>query len=174
MHCSWSEIVCIDGQCFVLLVNAVDEEIRAGWSTYSKISEPRCIGQTGNWMKRPDLISLWRRHVFSNVTPQSPQLGYFDPEKMCVVLYRLMIVKVLLAFGKLRSNKELYWRHEKTVLPHFLAVQDSSIGDIVSQWVSESVTHLLILAYTEQSRAEQSRAEQNKITTITTETETGI
>ena len=37
----------------------------------------------------------------------------------------------------------------------FLAVQDSSIGDLVSQWVS----HLLI---SEQSRAEQSRAEQSR------------
>ena len=37
IHCSWSEIVCIDGQCFVLLVNAVDEEICAGWSTYKDI-----------------------------------------------------------------------------------------------------------------------------------------
>ena len=35
----------------------------------------------------------------------------------------------------------------------FLAVQDSSIGDLVSQSVSQSVTHLLILASSEQCRA---------------------
>ena len=38
----------------------------------------------------------------------------------------------------------------------FLAVQDSSIGDIDSQWVSESVSHF----WFQQSRAEQSRALQ--------------
>ena len=52
------------------------------------LSQDALDRQNGNWMKRPDLISLWRRHVLSNVTPQCPQLGYFDPEKMCVVLYR--------------------------------------------------------------------------------------
>ena len=69
------------------------------------LSQDALDRQNGNWMKRPDLISLWRRHVLSNVTPQSPQLGYFDPEKMCVVLYRLMIVKVLLAFWEVEIQQ---------------------------------------------------------------------
>ena len=63
---------------------------------------------------------------------------------------------------------------DKVLCENFLAVQDSSIGNLVTHSLTHSVTHLLILAYAEQSIAEQSQAEQNTITTITTETETAI